>query len=75
MVYMGVSPYNPKEVLCLFLCQIFKKLAGLCCSPNINQQLLKKSSKQKVKVAQHLVLAFTEDRNAKIINHGSFLRI
>ena len=28
-VYMGVSPCNAKESLCLFICRIFKKLAGL----------------------------------------------
>ena len=28
-VNMGVSPCNAKESLCLFICRIFKKLAGL----------------------------------------------
>ena len=77
-VYMAVSPFNAKASLCLFICQIFKKLAGQCWSPSTNQEQVKSPVNRRLKLLSTSLYLWMnmsdEDIHAKIINPRSFLR-
>ena len=77
-VYMAVSPCNAKASLCLFICQIFKKLAGQCWSSSTNQELVKSPVNRRLKLLSTSLCLWLnmsdEDINAKIINPRPFLR-